>query len=109
MPAFEKLSRTPGATLIDLRIRNPMTVFPSASPHRRAAARALRLLAGDAVLVSIEPSVVRDRLDVEAGTAPERRHRRAGRPVVRTQLSHAVPVSLVEVAAVLVERRDAGR
>src|SRR5947208_16053693 len=67
------------------------------------------LLARDAVLVPIEPSVVAHRDVVELRAALEGRHRRTASPVVRAQLAHAVRIPGMDARAVFPHRSRSAR
>ena len=75
------------------------------------AGGALWLLAGDPVVVDVEPLVERHRAEVEGGASPKVRHRpthhHAGR-VVSAHLPDAVRIPGVQLSAVLIRRRNPG-
>ena len=88
-------------------------VEPKAGEDRlrltKAEAHRSRLLAGDPVFVPVESLVPRHRGPVDLVAASEIRHRVVpGRPVASADLAYAVRIPLVEVGAVLIERRCAG-
>jgi hypothetical protein len=100
-PRLDTFNRTPGASFIDLRMRNPVAASSDLTP--REAVRALGLLAGDPVFVAVETPVVAHRGVVDPRATPEVRHWCARRLVSRGWTSNAVRVALVQVGAVPIE------
>lgn len=83
-PLFETLSRTPGATLIDFRIRNPIATTPPVDSAKRQAKWVPQLfLAPNLRPRPPESAILSSRCDRRTLTAPGRWRRYSGVPAAR--------------------------